>query len=342
MLYYKNKKEDSNELNKLKDTVISIIKIDEIRLKIALIQNAYNLILFNNEEITNIIYEYINSLIISNNQDQEQKQVISENIPQVFKALHANNNTQIIDSLLKSLQILSKEQSPSLRKYFASNILKVSPYIQKKVVFDSLFPIFLELIKDESLEVRIELLISIKEVNSYISIEDAFDSVYPQILEIAQCKSWRIRYQLRLLSDIFMSVLSEKLLLEKIFPIYLNWLSDPVYTIRREGAVIVNKFLRDYPSLFDKVNEKINELKNNKSYLLKVTLAYFLQCMVLDSKNKLVVEKKLINVVLELAKSSISNVAINCETTVKELIHIKEIKDESQFILGIISKYKKE
>ena len=52
------------------------------------------------------------------------------------------------------------------------------------------------------------------------------------------------------------------------------------------------------------------------------------------------VEDHLIQTVLELGKSDVSNVIINCEKTIKALSHVPEIKAESHFILSLVNKYK--
>mmetsp|Transcript_30790 Transcript_30790/g.31998 ORF Transcript_30790/g.31998 Transcript_30790/m.31998 type:complete len:148 (+) Transcript_30790:1369-1812(+) len=145
---------------------------------------------------------------------------------------------------------------------------------------------------------------------------------------------------MRTLSGIFMNILPEELLLEKVFSIYLDWLSDPVYAIRKEGARIVNEYIKKFPACLDKVFWKCGQLKSSQTYLLKVSLAYFLECLTLDSQNIKIVENHFIPLVLELAKSNVSNVVINCEKTIQNLLHITKVKDESQFILSMINKYK--
>lgn len=328
-----------SELKQLKDLAISVLSIDDIKVKKAIIENCLDFTTFNDPSINTIIYDVINSATL-NQQDIEQKNTVCKNLVSIFKGFKIVEGNTYTESLLKTVQTLTKDANLVIRKSLANNILKICPYISKNAIIDNLFPIFLELIKDDNMEVRIELLTSMEDANPYLSIEDSFNSIYPQLLEIAQSKSWRVRFQLTTLYQSFINVLSQNLFIAKVFPIYLNWLSDPVYAIRKEGARLINEILKKYPIIVNDVFAKISELKESKSYLLRVTLAYLIECFTLDSQNKLIVEKHLIPLVLELAKSNTSNIVINCEKTIKELQHIKEVKAESQFIFNLINKYK--
>ena len=62
--------------------------------------------------------------------------------------------------------------------------------------------------------------------------------------------------------------------MENIFPLSISWLTDPVFAIREAGCKLVKKLYDIFRSdeLEKKVLEKLNEMKNNNSYLIRNTI----------------------------------------------------------------------
>lgn len=330
---FNNKKDETENLTKLSDLIMKNLNSDDYKVKIAIV-NSLDLLFKNlkKENLSQLII--LIKSYIQINSEQDIKITFCKNFKNIFQQKESEN---LVENFITDFSVLVKDTF-HVRKAFAGNILKIS--LQKTFFIDKIFPLFLELLKDESYEIRIEVLMDLELLNKEINISDNFDAIYPSILDISQSKSWRIRHQLKQLLNVLRCTLKESILIDKIFPIFLNWITDPVYTLRKEGAEIINMFLQEYPNTYNSIEEKINELKSSGTYLLKVTLCFLLENMVLSSKNKLIVEKKYIPLVLDLAKSDVSNVVINCEKIILNLQHIKEVKEESGFILSLIKKYK--
>lgn len=335
--YPANSKQLLNE--ELNSIVISMLKDEDLRIKKSILMYSANLLLSKSTEIQELCTDLIVSAF--SNQDVEMKLRVSNSLPAIINVLSNRPGSAVTMSLIVNTSAtLIKDPNAKIRKNYAESLLKLSPYFSKADLNKLVFPPFLELIKDDNMEIRIALLQDLELLNRQIPLEEIFDSIYVQITDITQNKSWRSRNMLKQIYEIFGKCLKQNTIINKVFPIYLAWLTDPVYAIRKDGIRIVADYLKAYKELvWPAIFEKCNELKENSSYLYKVILAQFIDYL-LQEDLRYYVEKHLVSTLFELAKSNISNVAINCERSIKEFQSHKEYKDEVKLILMIIEKHK--
>lgn len=320
--------------------IISMLKDEDLRVKKNILIYSANFL----QSKSNTIHELCTDLIISafSNQDIEIKLRVCNSLPAIINVLSTRQSSAVTMSLIVNTSTSAvKDPNSKIRKSYAESLLKISPYFSKSDINKLIIPPFLELVKDDNMEIRVALLHDLELLNKQIPIEEIFDSIYVQILDITQNKSWRFRNMLKQVYEIFGKCLKQTTIINKVFPIYLSWLSDPVYAIRKDGIKIVADYLKTYKdSVWPAILEKCIELKGNSSYLYKVTLAQFIDHLLFQEDLRGYVEKYLIGILLELAKSNISNVAINCERAIREFQSHKDLKDEIKLIIMIIEKHK--
>lgn len=320
--------------------ILSLIKDDDLRVKRSILMYSANFLKSRSTEIQQLCIDLITSAF--SNQDIDIKLRIHSTLPAIINVLYNRPGSEVATSLIVNTSAIAiKDPNVKIRKNYAESLLKICPFFSKTDLNKLIIPPFLELIKDDNMEVRVALLQDLEFLNKQIPIEEIFESIYIQILDITQSKSWRFRIMLNRIYEVFGRSLKQSTIISKIFPIYLSWLSDPVYAIRKDGIRIVAEYLKSYKDLvWPAIAEKCAELKQNSSYLYKVTLAQFIDYLLQQEELKGYVDKYLVGTLLELAKSSISNIAINCERAIKEFQSHKELKDEVKLILMIIEKHK--
>ena len=307
----------------IRSILLSLIKEEEIKIKIKIVMVACDILKLNDQSLniaTILLIESCISLV-----DVDFKIILCENLFSILESISVNlKNKEKIISILTNSLVFAKDTNIKVRKAYASSYLKFSLFLERTEVNKYLIPTLLDLLKEENVDIKIELLRNINFLNSKIPIDDLFESIYQCIYDISQNKSWRSRNMLKLILPLLEENLSNKLLINKIFPLFLAWLSDPVYSIRLDAIAIIVNFLKKYNDIvWNSILTKIKELEQSQSYLLKVTLAKLLNGFLDDSKTKEYFNKFLIQVTISLAKSSVANIILNCERPVK---YIKDNK----------------
>ena len=190
---------------------------------------------------------------------------------EVISQILKNENNY--DKILQNLRKLEKDQKNFVRGALASNVLKLCSLVGIKKTNDYIFPIFLTLIKDENLEIRMTLINNLSELNKVIEINNIIESVMPSIKEISANKSWRVRIQIMEIIPVLAKLFNQQLFMNHIFPICITSLTDSVFSIREAGCRLLVTIYKDVKNdeFEKKLLEKLNELCNSTSYLLRNT-----------------------------------------------------------------------
>ena len=257
-------------------------------------------------------------------------------------------NENNFDIILQNLRKLEKDQKNFVRGALASNILKISSLIGDKKTNVYIFPIFLTLIKDENLEIRMTLINNLSELNKVIAINNIIESVMPSIKEISANKSWRVRIQIMEIIPVLAKLFDQELFMNHIFPICINSLTDNVFSIREAGCKLFVAIYKDVKNdeFEKKLLEKLNELCNSTSYLLRNTVLVYIKFFIEKMAEKIYFdffEKKLVGIVLMLSKDKIANIRISCGYVWNKIkdIKFKDSKINSE-INNVIDSLKKD
>ena len=277
--------------------------------------------------------------------EPEIRNVCCLRLEEITKILKNENN---FDKILQNLRKLEKDQKNFVRGALASNILKLCSLVGNKKTNDYIFPIFLTLIKDENLEIRMTLINNLSELNKVIEINNIIESIMPSIKEISSNKSWRVRIQIMEIIPVLAKLFNQQLFMNHIFPICINSLTDSVFSIRESSCKLFATIYKDIKNeeFEKKILEKLNELCNSTSYLLRNTALVFIKFFIQKLEDKIYLdffEKKLVGIVIMLSKDKIANIRISCAFIWNKVKDIK-FKDNkiNNDINGLIEMMKKD
>ena len=275
--------------------------------------------------------------------EPEIRNICCLRLEEICKILKNENGFDII---LQNLRKLEKDQKNYVRGALASNVLKISSIIGDKTKV-YVFPIFLTLIKDENLEIRMTLINNLSELDKEIKINNIIESVMPPIKEISTNKSWRVRIQVMEIIPVLSKLFSQQLFMSHIFPICISALMDSVFSIREAASKVFVTIYKDVKNeeFEKKLLEKINELCNSTSYLLRNTVLVYIKFFIKNLEDKIYFdffEKKLIGIVLMLSKDKIANIRISCGFVLNKIKDIKfkdnKINSEINSVIEILKK----
>jgi serine/threonine-protein phosphatase 2A regulatory subunit A len=275
--------------------------------------------------------------------EPEIRNICCLRLEEICKILKNENGFDII---LQNLRKLEKDQKNYVRGALASNVLKISSIIGDKTKV-YVFPIFLTLIKDENLEIRMTLINNLSELDKEIKINNIIESVMPPIKEISTNKSWRVRIQVMEIIPVLSKLFSQQLFMSHIFPICISALMDSVFSIREAASKVFVTIYKDVKNdeFEKKLLEKINELCNSTSYLLRNTVLVYIKFFIEKLDDKLYFdffEKKLIGIVLMLSKDKIANIRISCAYVFNKIKDVKfkdnKINNEINNMIEIFKK----
>ena len=270
--------------------------------------------------------------------EPEIRNVCCLRLEEICKLLKNENG---FDKILQNLRKLEKDQKNFVRGALASNVLKIYSLLDPKKANDCIFPIFLTLIKDENLEIRMTLINNLSELNKAIEINNIIESVMPPIKEISANKSWRVRIQIMEIIPVLAKIFNQQIFMNHIFPICITSLMDSVFSIREAACKVFVTIYKDVKNdeFEKKLLEKLNELCNSTSYLLRNTVLVYIKFFIKYLDDKIYFdffEKKLIGIVLTLSKDKIANIRISCAFVLNKL---KDTKFKDNKINNEINNY---
>ena len=257
--------------------------------------------------------------------EPEIRNICCLRLEEICKILKDENG---FDKILQNLRKLEKDTKNYVKGALASNILKICPIIGIKKTNEFIFPIFLTLIKDENLEIRMTLINNLPELNKVIEINNIIESIMPSIKEISSNKSWRVRIQVMDIIPVLSKLFNQQLFMSQIYPICITSFMDNVFAIRESACKLCVVIYKDVKSeeFEKKLIDKLYELCNSTSYLLRNTVLIYVKFFIEKLNDKVYFEffeKKLISIVLTLAKDKISNIRISCGMNFYKIKNLK-------------------
>ena len=173
------------------------------------------------------------------------------------------------------------------------------------------------------------LINNLSELNKVIEINNIIESIMPSIKEISANKSWRVRIQIMDIIPFLAKLFNQQLFMNHIFPICIASLTDSVFSIREAGCKLFVTIYKDVKNdeFEKKLLDKLNELCNSTSYLLRNTvlvyIKFFIEKLAEDKIYFDFFEKKLVGIVLMLSKDKIANIRISCGFIWNKIKNIK-------------------
>ena len=245
--------------------------------------------------------------------EPEIRNICCLRLEEICKILKDENG---FDKILQNLRKLEKDTKNYVKGALASNILKICPIIGIKKTNEFIFPIFLTLIKDENLEIRMTLINNLPELNKVIEINNIIESIMPSIKEISSNKSWRVRIQVMDIIPVLSKLFNQQLFMSQIYPICITSFMDNVFAIRESACKLCVVIYKDVKSeeFEKKLIDKLYELCNSTSYLLRNTVLIYVKFFIEKLNDKVYFEffeKKLISIVLTLARFNWSNIRVS-------------------------------
>ena len=324
----------------INNIIIKLSNDQNYKVKMAVADKIYLILKFKNcpNNIKQNSIDIYSKLLES--QEPEIRNVCCQRIEEITKILYQEEN---FDKILISLKKLEKETTPYIRTSLSNNILKISPLIGTKKTNEFIFPIFLNLIKDENNDIRMILIKSLELLTGIINIDMIIQGIITSIIEISSNKSWRIRIQIIELIPILAKIFDKNIFMDNIFGICITLLTDPVFAIREQNLKLMKKlYVKLKSNDFEKrLIEKLIDMTQSTSYLIRNTVALFIDnfCF-MDNNDKIedyivFIENHLSKLLFKLCNDKISNVRINCASS---LVNMKKITDNKDILEQINNK----
>ena len=334
-------KPSNSQFNDLICNSLSKLKNDESwRVRLTIAEKLTEIIQAhpNEPKIKNIAVDAFAGFLEDN--EGEVRNMTCKKMDQICKLLV--KDTSSLDKILSKLKKLERDPVLYVRESLANNFLRLSPIVGEEKTNEFILPVFLEFIKDESHDIRMTLIKSLDKLHEIVKIDNHIAGIMPALSEISNSKNWRIRKQILDTLPTLAKILNKKLFMEHFFKMCLNMMTDPVYAIRETSCGLIKRlYLMIESDDFEKrLMEKLNEMKNNESYLIRNTVTMLIREFIKDEKCFEFVNKKLIGLIIKLSKDKISNIRTNCAAILRMYTKIKKDNKEVNSCLDDLRKDK--
>jgi len=230
-----------------------------------------------------------------------------------------------------------------LKETFAKNILKICPYINKKLVQEYIIPSFISAIQQQNDTIRLAILKNVDKLNEVITLDHFNQHILPTLFSISENKGWRTRIQVTECLPFIAKIVNKELFLKNLLSISLKWMSDEVFAIREEGCKVLKK-LFDYFSCeeFDKrLVEKLVEMKNETNYLRRGIVLTLIKEFTIDQNYADLVEQSYFPFVSAMAKDKVGNIRMACAVLLRMMLKFLKSPNninEAKYILEELKK----
>jgi len=260
---------------------------------------------------------YIVSLMKDN--EAEVRKAISKQLPGFSKLINENDstNTLVLKEIVPIVNQLSLDESENVRSALASEITCLAPILGKDLTIDYLLPIFVEMLKDEFSDVRLNIISNLKIVNDVIGIELLSESLMPAITALANDKLWRVRLAIIEQIPLLAEQLGISFFDETLGQLCMEWLWDPVYSIR-EAAVLNLKKLTSFfgeewskNEIIDKIlQKKQSNSKDFNNFICRITCLFTFDNLI-SVVSKETTKEYLYPFINDLANDRVPNIRFN-------------------------------
>lgn len=192
---------------------------------------------------------------------------------------------------------LSTDTSQHVRAALGTQISGLAPLLGKEATIEHLLPLFLQLLKDEFPDVRLNIISKLEQVNAgallsplrscgrmetelhvfaVIGIELLSKALLPAIVELAEDKQWRVRQAIIEYIPLLAKQLGVQFFDDQLGNLCMNWLGDPVFSIREAATVNLRKLTEVFGVDWAKVAiiPKVLAMGDNPNYLFRMTTIF--------------------------------------------------------------------
>ncbi len=165
---------------------------------------------------------------------------------------------------------------------------------------------------------------SLDAINSIVGVEMLSQSLFPAIVDLAQDHKWRVRLAIIDLVPMLGKQLGVDFFNDKLVSLCMGWLSDDVFSIRKEQIV-----------------PKVQKMYNHTSFSQRLTALYAVQVL-LPALTAKIIEESIMPLIAAMASDAVPNIRFTVAKTLEVAIPVFRSKDisvtEASSILTKLSK----
>ena len=193
----------------------------------------------------------------------------------------------IFGEILGPIKELVNDPNPQVRAAFGENLSGLAPILGKEATIEHLLPMFLGMLKDDDSKVRLNIISRLELVNAgpsqilfglilVIGIELLSQALLPAIVELAEDKNWRVRLAIITQIPLLAKQLGVAFFDEKLAQLSMNWLGDPVYSIRDAATVNLESLTREFGAEWAKLTilPRVLQMATSPNYLYRMTVLF--------------------------------------------------------------------
>ncbi|KAG7888741.1 hypothetical protein KL936_003128 [Ogataea polymorpha] len=268
---------------------------------------------FNDEQYTLKLVSNLISLMKDN--EAEVRKAIAKQLPGVCKLANSCDPSVVLTKIVPVVAQLSMDESETVRSALASEVTGLAPILGKDATIEHLLPIFVEMLKDDYSEVRLNIISNLQLVNEVIGIQLLSESLLPAITALANDKLWRVRLAIIEQIPLLAEQLGVAFFDEALGQLCMEWLWDPVYSIREAAVLNLQSLTRFFGEEWCKVElikriEVKKQTKDYENFICRITclFAYTKLIPVVSSET---VVSKLYPLIDELKDDHVPNIRFN-------------------------------
>lgn len=118
--------------------------------------------------------------------------------------------------------------------------------------------------------------VSLSCLTLVIGIELLSQALLPAIVELAEDKNWRVRLAIITQIPLLAKQLGVAFFDEKLAQLSMNWLGDPVYSIREAATMNLESLTREFGAEWAKATilPRVLQMANSPNYLYRMTVLF--------------------------------------------------------------------
>jgi serine/threonine-protein phosphatase 2A regulatory subunit A len=270
---------------------------------------------FSSEQYTLKLVPHLISLMKDN--EAEVRKAISKQLPNFAAIVNKFDNTIVLKELVPVVNQLAVDESENVRAALASKITNLAPILGKDLTIEYLLSIFVEMLKDEFSDVRLNIISNLQVVNDVIGIQLLSESLMPAITALANDKLWRVRLAIIQQIPLLAEQLGISFFDKTLGQLCMDWLWDPVYSIREAAVINLQKLSAFFgeewckEEVVDKILEK-RESKDFDNFICRLTCLFTFDHLTYDGVvSPQLVKDYIYPFISELAADKVPNIRFN-------------------------------